>query len=86
MTASFTVLPYKMIPHPSTSIPFHTQAFPIQDPLQVHTQVPQRNVVNSSYSNSNTLPFGRFLGTDMNQIHQPHFLGGNERIVFESSW
>lgn len=76
-----------MLPYPGGGeIPFHLQGSPIPDPLQKHTAAPQRDVVQSPYSKSNDLVSGRFLGTDWNQVHQPHFLGANERIVFEDSW
>jgi len=75
-----------MLPHPSRDIPFHLQGMPIPDPLQRHSTVPQRNVVNSAYNHANALPMGRFLGTSWVQTNQPHFLGANERIVFEDSW
>lgn len=81
----YTKFPFRMIPNPS-NLPFHIQAMPIEDPLQVHTQTQQRNVMKSSYNTSNTLPHGRFLGTDWSQNNQPHFLGANERIVWEDTW
>lgn len=82
----YTKFPHKMLPNPSSSIPFHVQAYPIPDPLQFHPVSEQRRVIESSYSNSNRLPTGRFLGTDWSQHNQPHFLGANERIVWEDSW
>lgn len=81
----FTKFPFKMLPNPS-GLPFHTQAFPVVDPLQKHAETEQRNVAVSSYNKSNTLARGRFLGTDWSQNNQPHFLGANERIVWEDSW
>lgn len=83
----YEIEPFRLLPHPSQGrIPFHQQAFPIPDPLQKHAVVEQRNVVASAYNKSNTLPYGRFLGTDWTQHNQPHFLGANERIVWEDSW
>lgn len=78
--------PHKMLPNPRSAIPFHVQAYPIPDPLQVHPVTEQRRVIASAYNQSNRLPTGRFLGTDWTQNNQPHFLGANERIVFEDSW
>jgi len=76
-----------MLPHPGKGIiPFHLQGMPIPDPLQKHMETEQRNVVNESYNKSNTLVYGRFLGTHWKQENQPHFLGANERVVFEDSW
>jgi hypothetical protein len=80
---------FPLLPHPSSGanpIPFHTQAMPIPDPLQQHPTLPQRNVVTSPYNQSNQLVYGRFLGTFWPQLNQPHFLGANERVVFEDSW
>lgn len=82
----YSKFPYKMLPNPRSVIPFHVQAYPIADPLQVHPVIEQRNVISSSYNTSNLLPLGRFLGTDWSQPNQPHFLGANERIVWEDSW
>lgn len=78
---------FAMLPHPGQGvIPFHLQGMPIPDPLQKHTETPQRNVVQNPYSKSNDLVSGRFLGTHWPQENQPHFLGANERVVFEDSW
>lgn len=85
-THSYLRESFKMLPHPSTSIPFHMQGMPIPDPLQKHIEVEQRSVVNSAYNRSNNLVLGRFLGTVWPQQNQPHFLGVNERVVFEDSW
>jgi hypothetical protein len=75
--------PLRMLPHPALGIfPFHTQAYPIPDPLQVHTGSQQRAVVTSPYGTPNNLPMGRFLGTSWVQNNQPQFLGANERIIF----
>lgn len=82
----YSKFPHKMLPNPVGFIPFHTQAYPIADPLQVHPVTEQRRVIASSYNTSNRLPVGRFLGTDWSQHNQPHFLGANERIVWEDSW
>lgn len=81
----YTKFPFRMLPNPS-SLPFHTQAQPIGDFMQVHTETEQRKVVANSYNTSNSLPRGRFLGTEWSQNNQPHFLGANERIVWEDSW
>lgn len=79
--------PVRLLAHPMfTGIPFHQQGQPITDPLQKHTGSSQRNVVSEPYNHSNNLVFGRFLGTDWEQVNQPKFLGANERIVFEDSW
>lgn len=67
---------------PRGLIPFHVQAFPLQDPLQSHASVPERTAVTKSYHSPNNLPKERFLGTDWNQNNQPQFLGINELIVF----
>lgn len=78
---------FAMLPYPGNGkIPFHLQGMPIQDPLQKHTETPQRDVVQNSYNHSNGLVYGRFLGTHWPQENQPHFLGANERVVFEDSW
>lgn len=79
--------PYRLLQHPALSrIPFHTQAFSIPDPLQVHTPVEARLTFARAYNKKNKLPLDRFLGTLWSQDNQPHFLGANERIVFEDSW
>lgn len=76
-----------MLPHPGKGIiPFHLQGMPVPDPLQKHTTAPQRDVVQSPYNHSNVLALGRFVGTHVTQENQPHFLGANERVVFEDSW
>lgn len=78
---------FPMLPDPvATGIPFHMQGMPIPDPLQTHPVKQEYAVISHDYSTANKLPTGRFLGTDWNQANQPHFLGANERIVFESSW
>lgn len=77
---------FPMLPDPAGGIPFHKQGMPVPDPLQVHPVKQEHAVISRDYSTSNSLPLGRFLGTNWNQVHQPHFLGANERIVFESSW
>lgn len=79
-------IPTQLLPYPSDSIPFHVQANPIPDPLQVHVGPPQRNVVNQEYDTPNNLVHGRFLGTDWTQPNQPKFLGANERIIFKPAW
>jgi hypothetical protein len=78
---------FTQLPHPGNgSIPFHVQPFPIPDPLQKHMGTAQRDVVDSAYNKSNSLALGRFLGTVWPQQNQPHFLGANERVVFEDAW
>jgi hypothetical protein len=86
-TFAYLRMSFPMLPDPvGTGIPFHMQGMPVPDPLQKHPVKPEAMVINSDYSTANTLPLGRFIGTNQNQAHQPHFLGANERIVFESSW
>lgn len=86
-TLAYRRLSFPMLPDPMlTGIPFHMQGMPIPDPQQKHPVKKEANVINSDYSTANALPRERFLGTNWNQAHQPHFLGANERIVFESSW
>jgi len=85
-TRFYTKSAVRLLRHPSSAIPFHTQGMPIPDIFQKHTQTEQRDVMNSAYNKSNSLASGRFLGTDWTQNNQPHFLGANERIVWEGSW
>lgn len=85
-TLYYTKPPFVAFHKNPSNIPFHVQGMPIGDIFQVHTQIPQRDVMNSAYNTSNSLPKGRFLGTDWSQNNQPHFLGANERIVWEGSW
>ena len=68
-------LAFTPLDDPRGLIPFHVQAFPLQDPLQSHASVPERTAVTKSYHSPNNLPKGRFLGTDWNQNNQPQFLG-----------
>lgn len=83
----YMIEPFQVLPKPGRGyIPFHLQGFPIPDPLQRHFSYAQDKVVSSAYNQSNQLAYGRFLGTDWTQKNQPHFLGANERIVFEDSW
>lgn len=86
-TGNYTFLDFPMLPSLQGSrIPFHTQAQPVPDPLQVHTTLQAEHVVSSAYNQANTLPYGHFMGTYHKQVNQPKFLGANERIVFQSSW
>jgi len=87
LTHPYLIQGFTQLPLPgSGTIPFHRQAFPIPDPLQVHTSPPDRYVVNSAYNKKNALPLNRFLGTVWPQQNQPKFLGANERVVFEDAW
>jgi hypothetical protein len=78
--------PFQLLLNPGGGIPFRRQAYPIPDPLQVHTTTEERSVVTSTYAASNRLPLNRFLGTDWKQYNQPQFLAANERINFEPGW
>lgn len=83
-THPYMKLEFPMLPPPAGPVPFHRQAMPIPDPLQQHMGLPQAEVARSAYDHSNSLPLGRFLGTDWTQQNQPLFLGANERIIFAS--
>lgn len=86
-TQPYLIQSFQQLPLPGGGkIPFHVQAMPVPDPLQSHFGIDQYQVVSNSYNKSNTLPMGRFLGTVWPQKNQPHFLGANERVVFEDSW
>lgn len=77
---------FSHLPTPRSAIPFHQQANPIPDPLQVHFAAEQAQVADSAYDKPNTLSYDRFLGTVWEQNNQPKFLSANERVVFEKSW
>lgn len=87
LTHSYIKQSFTQLPQPGFgTIPFHVQADPIPDPLQKHMGIEQHQVVSSAYNKANDLVSGRFLGTYWPQHNQPHFLGANERVVFEDSW
>lgn len=70
------------LPTPQGSIPFGVQGGPLPDPYQTHTQ-PEEIAQAIGETETNFLPFSRFIGTYHKQVHQPGFLSVNEQIYWD---
>ena len=70
---------FTILPDPQNGVPFNRQGVPFPDIYQQHvTQYAVEQA--STFTNTNALPFQRFVGTYHHQIHQPQFLSVNEII------
>lgn len=79
------VSPFSLLgPPQGTDIPFDIQAPPIHNGQFKYVQ-PREVKIETTYAQSNPLPFLHFTGPFPTQVNQPQFLSVNDQIIEHQS-